>query len=57
MRKLIITAITTVALIAAAGASTAFALLGQSHVDTQRATTLHNLSVHHIRSLPLWMPG
>ncbi len=57
MRKLVITAIATVALIAAVGASAAFAVLGPSHVDTQRAMILHNLSAHHIRSLPLWIPG
>jgi hypothetical protein len=35
----------------------AFAVLGQSHVDSKRAMSLHNLSVHHTRSLPLWIPG
>jgi hypothetical protein len=55
MRKLIITAVTTVAVIAAVGGSAAFAVLGQSHVDATRALSPHNLSVDHIRSLPLWI--
>jgi hypothetical protein len=57
MRKLIITAVATVALSVVVGGSAAFAVLGQSHVASQRAAILHNLSAHHIRSLPLWIPG
>jgi hypothetical protein len=54
MRKLIITAIATIVLTAIVGASTAFAVLGQSHVMTyQRAMSLHSLSAHPVRSLPL----
>ena len=55
MRKLILTAVITVALIAVVGGSAAFAVLGQSHVDAERAMSPHNLSVHQVQSLPLWL--
>jgi hypothetical protein len=53
MRKLIITAIAT---IAAVGAGAAFALHGQSKTDAQRAMMLKNLS-EHSHTAPLWIPG
>jgi hypothetical protein len=55
MRKLIITAAITLALIAVVGGSATFAVLAQSHVDAKQAMSPHNISVHQIQSLPLWI--
>jgi hypothetical protein len=66
MRKLIVEAIATVALIAAVatvvlitavGGSTSYAMLGQSQVDPLGAMRLNHLAAHQMRSVPLWIPG
>jgi hypothetical protein len=47
MRKFIITALATAAVIILVGGSSVYAVLAQSHVHPVRTPSLQNLSVHY----------
>jgi hypothetical protein len=57
MRSFIIAAAASFVLTAAACAIAAWAMWGREHVGPQSAGSLHAVSAHHVRSIPLWIPG
>jgi len=56
MRSFIIAAVASFTLTAAACAVLAWTTWGRVHAEA-RSGSLHDVSAHRVRSLPLWIPG